>query len=109
VTDFSSFGVDMSGLKYLRADTQAAISRYVITKRDVYISIAGTTGVVGMVPEELDGANLTENAARIVICDTDTMLPRYLMFFLASETAQKYLNSQTIKNAQPKLALVRLK
>lgn len=109
VTDFGNFTVDVAQLKYLRADTQAAISRYIITKDDVYISIAGTTAVVGMVPEELNGANLTENAARVVINCRDAVLPRYLMFFLASELAQDYLKSQTLKNAQPKLALVRIK
>jgi type I restriction enzyme S subunit len=59
VTDFSNFGVELSGLEFLHAETHAAISRYIIRKDDIYISIAGTTGVVGMVPEELNGANLT--------------------------------------------------
>jgi type I restriction enzyme S subunit len=108
VTDFGNFGVELARLKYLHADTHAAISRYIIRKSDIYISIAGTTGVVGMVPEELDGANLTENAARIVIDNTNAILPRFIMFFLASKPAQDYLKSQTVKNAQPKLALVRI-
>jgi type I restriction enzyme S subunit len=109
VTDLANHAVDIEGLKYLRPETRRAISRYIITKHDVYISIAGTTGAVGMVPEQLDGANLTENAARIVINDTTLIEPRYLMFFLASHEGQHYLKSQTMKNAQPKLALTRIK
>ena len=34
---------------------------------DIFISIAGTIGLVGRVPLEYSGANLTENAAKLVL------------------------------------------
>jgi type I restriction enzyme S subunit len=107
VTDFSEFGVDMSDLKYLRPDTHVGIKRYTISTNDIYISIAGSIGMTGMIPAELEGANLTENAAKLVITtpDIDT---RFLMYFLGSDTAQSEIRSQTVKNAQPKLALARV-
>lgn len=107
VTDFAEFAIDTSDLRYLRFDTQASIKRYTISTRDVYISIAGSIGITGMIPPELEGANLTENAAKIVITTSDVEA-RFLMYFLGSETAQKEIQSQTVKNAQPKLALARI-
>ena len=107
VTDFAGFGVDLSDLRYLRPDTQAFIKRYTISTRDVYISIAGSIGLTGMIPRELEGANLTENAAKLVITAPEVD-GRFLMYFLGSETAQKEILSQTVKNAQPKLALARI-
>lgn len=69
VIDMLKRTVKMDDLKYLDEKTQKAISRYIINKNDVYISIAGTIGQVGMIPECLDGANLIENAAKIVFKD----------------------------------------
>ena len=107
VTDFAGFSVDVSDLRYLRPDTQALIKRYTISTRDVYISIAGSIGLTGMIPSELEGANLTENAAKLVVT-TPEVDGRFLMYFLGSETAQKEILSQTVKNTQPKLALARI-
>jgi type I restriction enzyme S subunit len=107
VTDFAKLGVDTSELRFLRPETQIAIKRYTISIRDVYISIAGSIGITGMIPPELEGANLTENAAKLVL-RTGEMDARFLMHFLGSETAQKEIRSQTVKNAQPKLALARI-
>jgi len=107
VTDFAEFGVDTSDLRYLRPDTHSSIKRYTISTRDVYISIAGSIGLTGMISPELEGANLTENAARFVIT-APNVDARFMMYFLGSESAQKEIRSQTVKNAQPKLALARI-
>jgi type I restriction enzyme S subunit len=107
VTDFKSFSVDTSDLRYLKSTTQSSIKRYTISKNDVYISIAGSVGVTGMIPVGLDGANLTENAAKLVL-NQDAIDARFLMYYLASATAQREISGQTVKNAQPKLALARI-
>ena len=79
-----------------------------ISKDDLYISIAGTIGKTGFVPPELDGANLTENAAKLVIKDKQQLDLSYLyLFSLTSDfSAQAGLATKTV--AQPKLALTRL-
>jgi type I restriction enzyme S subunit len=84
------------------------ISNYTISKQDVYISIAGTIGVVGVVPDELDGANLTENAARIVINDLGRLDNHFLFRFLDSKSGQRQIQNLTAKTTQPKLALGRV-
>ena len=65
VSDFDNEGgVDQTNLRYISDEVYRGISRYIISHRDVYVSIAGTIGKTGMIPPELDGANLTENACR---------------------------------------------
>jgi type I restriction enzyme S subunit len=107
VTDFANFSIDTSDLRYLTPEIRATIARYTIGKKDVYISIAGSIGVTGMIPARLDGANLTENAAKLVL-NENVIDPCFLMYYLASEAAQIEIRGQTVKNAQPKLALARI-
>lgn len=106
VTDFENLSINQKGLKYLNADTQKLISRYTISSSDVYISIAGTIGRAGTIPQELDGANLTENAAKIT--DITGLDNRYLAWFLSSIIAQEQIQEKTIATTQPKLALFRI-
>jgi type I restriction enzyme S subunit len=109
VTDFNEFSVEIGRLLFLTPNAQRQISRYIINKDDVYISIAGSIGISGMIPSELDGANLTENAARLIPNDRVELHPRFLMYWLATEHCQAEIKAQTVKNAQPKLALARIK
>jgi type I restriction enzyme, S subunit len=62
-----------------------------------------------MIPPELDGANLTENAARLIANDSSQLQAWFLMYWLASHHCQAEIKAQTLKNAQPKLALARIK
>lgn len=109
VADFTDKGsIDLSGIKYISKGIHEQIKHYVISKEDLYISIAGTIGKTGFVPPELDGANLTENAAKLVIKDKQRLDLSYLyLFTLTSDfSAQAGLATKTV--AQPKLALTRL-
>ncbi|EKF9861004.1 restriction endonuclease subunit S [Vibrio cholerae] len=109
VADFTDKGtIDLSGIKYVSKEIHEQIKRYVISKDDLYISIAGTIGKTGFVPPELDGANLTENAAKLVIRDKQQLDLSYLYLFTLTTdfSAQAGLATKTV--AQPKLALTRL-
>jgi type I restriction enzyme S subunit len=108
IVDFVYGSVDTRGLKYLTPDVQREISRYIIGKEDVYISIAGTTGIVGTIPPQLDGANLTENAAKLVINDQQQLDKNFLALLLGSKSGQTQIRYLTTKTSQPKLALVRI-
>jgi len=107
VTDLSENGVDISNIQYLKPETQKTISRYTISTTDIYISIAGSIGFVGIIPYQLEGANLTENAAKLVL-KTNKIQQKFLMYWLAGDQVQRDVKSQTVKNAQPKLALARI-
>lgn len=108
VTDFNNHGVNVNQVLFVPTDYQAAISRYTITSNDVYISIAGTIGLVGQVPKDLNGANLTENAARISVTEDRKITDTFLMYALASKVCQAQIAQSTATNAQPKLALARI-
>ena len=108
IKDFNDQGsVDVTGIDYLLPETRDAIKNYVIRSEDLYISIAGTIGKTGIVPPELDGANLTENAARMVF--KDEINNEYVYFFTLTADFQDQAGLNTRTAAQPKLALERLK
>lgn len=107
VTDFKSHSVNKDSILYVPTGYENIIRKYRISSSDIYISIAGSIGLVGQVPESLNDANLTENAAKIVIERAD-VLPRYVMYALASLACQDQFIRATAKNAQPKLALTRI-
>ncbi|CCX38318.1 type I restriction modification DNA specificity domain protein [Clostridium sp. CAG:1013] len=106
VTDFDNESISIENVKYIDCDTHMMIKNYTISSADIYISIAGTIGKVGIIPEELEGANLTENAAKIT--DINGAYQLYLMLFLKSEVAQNQMKDSTISTTQPKLALFRI-
>ena len=106
VTDFDNESICIENIKYIDSDTHMMIKNYTISSADIYISIAGTIGKVGIIPEELEGANLTENAAKIT--DINGAYQLYLMLFLKSEVAQNQMKDSTISTTQPKLALFRI-
>ncbi|MBZ4656001.1 MAG: type restriction enzyme subunit [Epulopiscium sp.] len=108
VVDFKSGTINTNGLKYITEEIRNTISKYIITKDDIYISIAGTIGIVGTVPPELDGANLTENAARISIKDKEVLEKEFICLFLASPEGQAQIKERTNIVGQPKLALERI-
>jgi type I restriction enzyme S subunit len=108
VADFKNFSVDISNLKYISEKIHKKIARYTISKDDVYISIAGTIGLVGIIPDNLDGANLTENAAKIVLKNKKTIDKKYLVYYLSSSFGRTQIDKRTNKVGQPKLALMRI-
>ena len=105
VSDMKNLSVDTSNLLYVPEDIYPSISRYIINKEDVYITVAGTIGRVGTIPDEIDGANLTENADRLVFSDLDKY---WLVYCLYSNAVQKQIEFLTTQVAQPKLAIKRI-
>src|SRR5262249_33305398 len=108
LVDMNSDGIDIAGVKFIDDVVFQRISRYTISRRDIYMSIAGTIGLVGRVPPALDGANLTENAAKISILDSETLDPEFLTFCLSAPSAQERMRALAGGTAQPKLALYKI-
>lgn len=105
VSDMKDNSVSTDNLLYVPNDIFPTISRYIINKEDVYITVAGTIGKVGKIPPELDGANLTENADRLVFSNLDQ---NWLIKFLQSNVVQSQIVDATTKVGQPKLAIKRI-
>ena len=106
VSDMRVGGIDVQELMYVPVDVFPSIKKYRIFIDDIFISVAGTLGIVGKIPKELDGANLTENADRItdISCSRD-----YLLYVLISRLIQGQIESIQTIGAQPKLALKRIR
>ena len=105
VTDMYPGGVTQAEIRYVPEKAFPAIRNYRIYSDDIFISVAGTLGIVGVVPPNLSGANLTENADCItnIRCNRD-----YLMHWLMSSPIQEIIESIRTVGAQPKLALGRI-
>lgn len=106
VTDMRMGRVNRKGILYVPAHVQPSISQYTISKDDIFISVAGTLGIVGVIPACLEGANLTENADKL----TNIKICRdYLSCVLRSDQIQSAIQREGTTSAQPKLALGRIR
>ena len=105
VSDMTDGGVSTDRLLYVPEDIYPSISKYIINKADVFITVAGTIGRVGKIPDELDGANLTENADRLVLAGVNQ---DWLIKVLQSGMIQEQIAEATTKVGQPKLAIARI-
>ncbi|MBR6936584.1 MAG: restriction endonuclease subunit S [Prevotella sp.] len=105
VSDMKEETVSIDNLLYVPKDIFPSISRYIINKEDVYITVAGTIGKIGKIPSELDGANLTENADRLVFSN---ICQDWLIKSLQSAVIQSQIAEVTTKVGQPKLAILRI-
>ena len=106
VADMRPGYVDVEGLMYVPDEAYFRIQKYRIYRDDIYISVAGTLGIVGQIPGYLDGANLTENANRITDIKCNI---KFLMYWLMSSKIQGLINQTQTLGAQPKLALTRIR
>lgn len=105
ITDMKNGSVNTSGVPYISDEVFDKISKYTIRSEDVYVTIAGTIGDAGKIPKELDGANLTENAAKIEFKFIDI---DFLVLALRSIPVKAQFLEKVVQMAQPKLALHRI-
>ena len=105
VTDMQNETILTDKLKYVPEDILPIIKNYTISKEDLYLTIAGTIGRVGVVPELFDNMNLTENAVKL--CNI-LVGKTYLLKALQSQYVQQLFTERTNKVAQPKLAIERI-
>ena len=102
VTNMKNRTISFDDLKYIDDDVFQEIRNYTISSDDLYLTIAGTIGNVGEIPQEVSGMNLTENAAKLtdIVCDR-----LYLMYSLLTTNSQEHFSSKYHQVAQPKLSI----
>jgi type I restriction enzyme S subunit len=109
VTDLVDGWVDDSSLEYVDPLTERLISNYKIFRDDIYVTIAGTLGQFGRIPEHLSGAQLTENAARITEIDQSRVDLDYLSAVLRSDLMREQKFAAIgVGAGVPKLALYQI-
>ena len=83
------------------------LTRYRVSKGDVCITIVGANvGEMGVVPPELDGANLTENAVRIT--SNGKIVQGFLKYTLLAQDALAQMKVLAGGAAQPKLGIYKI-
>ncbi|WP_272573929.1 restriction endonuclease subunit S [Providencia sp. PROV259] len=97
------------GQLYLEKHVQKTISKYIVSSGDLYITIVGACiGDTGIIPEEYNNANLTENAAKL--CNlNEKIFNKFLSLWLRSSYLQDIIQLEIKSGAQGKLALSRIK
>ena len=93
VVDFDENGLNPRNVKFIPNEVHEKIRRYTISDKDIFVSIAGTIGRVGIVPGSFSGANLTENAAKITDIHESVCGP-FLLYFLRGYTGQAILKNK---------------
>ena len=108
VKDMRNYSVSKKELIYLEDNVYNSIRNYTVNFGDIYMTIAGTTGIVGTIPKELNNANLTENAVKLELLDNTYINNIYLSRYLDSKYIQKIIKSKTMSVGVPKLAIFRI-
>lgn len=89
--------------QYIDDTTQSMISRYTVSENDIIISIVGTIGLIAKIGRTLDGANLTENCAKII--ELKNLDADFLYYYLTSVLGQSEIAAATVGAVQAKLPL----
>jgi restriction endonuclease S subunit len=101
--------ITSNNLEYLSVELREKLNRYTVEKGDVCITVVGVNiGDIGIVPEELHLANLTENANKLVIKDKEKLNGTYLAHYLMLDFVQNQFISNIRASGVPKLALFRI-
>ncbi len=92
-----------SSFEYVDDEVQKHISRYIVNNNDVILSIVGTIGLVAIVGNSLNNANLTENCVKFV--NLKRIDSNYLYYFLISPLGQDEISKGIVGAVQPKLPI----
>lgn len=101
--------INKKDMQYLHEKTQKIIKRYIVNSNDIGLAIVGhTIGMVFYVNSFWDGANLTENAARLTNFKKEVN-PKFIYYYLISPMGQFEILSRKVGSAQGKLPLYAIK
>ena len=92
-----------SDYEFVDDETQKQIARYIVQKGDIILSIVGTIGLVAIVGESLDNANLTENCVKIIV--SGKVDSKFLYYYLKSHIGQAEILRGTVGAVQAKLPI----
>ncbi len=108
-TDMKNETILDDDIHYIDDDVFEKIKRYTVKGGDIYLTNVGVNlGMAGVVPDKYDGANLTENAVKLVP-KTDTVLDGlFLAHYINSPGIQDYINERKMSVGVPKLAIFRI-
>ena len=74
---------------------------------DIILSIAGTIGLVSLIPVNLNNAILTENCVKIII-KSQNLIGKFLLYYISS-IKETYIKTLIVGNSIPKLSITKIK
>ena len=92
-----------SSYEYVDDETQKSISRYIVNSGDIIISIVGTIGLVAIIGNSLDKANLTENCVKLI--NINSFSKEFLYYYLISELGKNEIEKGIVGAVQAKLPI----
>lgn len=92
-----------NSFQFVSNEIQKSISRYIVEKGDIIISIVGTIGLVNIIDTSLEKANLTENCYRLT--NFKNVNSDYLYYYLMSTIGKKEIELRTVGGVQAKLPM----
>lgn len=107
-TDMKNSTIIDDDIHYIDEDVFQKIKRYTVNAGDIYLTNVGVNlGMAGTIPKRYDGANLTENAVKLIPQD-NKFNGDFLAFYLNSSGIQDYINERKMTVGVPKLAIFRI-
>jgi type I restriction enzyme S subunit len=105
--DIKNGQIALAGLRHTSPAIASKFRRSTVRSGEIVMSIRATVGTTAVVPEELDGANLTQGTARI--SPGDEVTPEYLLNFLRSTRCQNWIQEQVKGATFSEITLTRLR
>ena len=108
-TDMKNETILDDDIHYIDDEVYEHIKRYTVKGGDIYLTNVGVNlGMAGVIPDKYDGANLTENAVKLVPKTEKIIDGRFLAHYINSPGIQEYINERKMSVGVPKLAIFRI-
>lgn len=108
VSDMTNGSLSVGGMKCTSPTIAAKFERSRVESGDLVVALRGRTGLTLRVPEELDGANLTQGTARAAI-NEDMVASDYVLAVMNSEWMAHEINRQAKGSTFTELTLKALR
>lgn len=107
-TDMKNETILDNDIHYIDDEVFEKIKRYTVESGDIYLTNVGVNlGMAGVIPDKFDGANLTENAVKLVL-KKEGLNSKYLAHYINTDGIQNYINERKMAVGVPKLAIFRI-
>lgn len=108
-TDMKNETILDDDIHYIDEEVYEHIKRYTVKSGDIYLTNVGVNlGMAGVIPEKYDGANLTENAVKLVTKTEKVIDGVFFAHYINSPGIQDYINERKMSVGVPKLAIFRI-
>ena len=108
-TDMKNETILDDDIHYIDEVVFEKIKRYTVNGGDIYLTNVGVNlGMAGVIPNKYDGANITENAVKLVPKTDGVLDGIFLAHYINSPGIQDYINERKMSVGVPKLAIFRI-